>query len=67
MLGIVMTEGGTEMAGTHTPRQTVRVDADLWRDFGEVADPDRSSVLRDFMAWYAGRPGAKMPRRPKPE
>lgn len=67
MLGLDMTQGGSEMAGTHTPRQTVRVDADLWREFGEFAEPDRSTVLREFMRWYTWQPGAKMPRRSKPE
>jgi len=48
---------------THTPRQTIRVDADLWSAFGEQAEPDRSTVLREFMRWYTWQPGAKMPRR----
>jgi len=48
---------------THTPRQTIRVDADLWAAFGEHADPDRSTVLREFMRWYTWESGAKMPRR----
>jgi hypothetical protein len=55
------------MPSTHTPRQTIRVDADLWAAFGERADPDRSSVLREFMRWYTGQPGAKIPRPPKDE
>lgn len=53
------------MPSTHTPRQTIRVDAELWSAFGEAAQPDRSAVLREFMRWYTWHPGAKMPRRPK--
>lgn len=52
---------------THTPRQTVRVDKELWEAFGKVADPDRSTVLRDFIRWYTGEVGAKMPRRRQPQ
>jgi hypothetical protein len=66
-LGVVMTRGEPDMPSTHTPRQTIRVDADLWADFGEVAQPDRSAVLREFMRWYTWKPGVKMPRRTKPE
>jgi len=51
------------MPSTHTPRQTIRVDADLWAKFGELAEPDRSTVLREFMRWYTWESGAKMPRR----
>lgn len=49
----------------HTPRQTIRVDADLWRRFGELAQPDRSTVLREYVRWYVGEKGATIPRRPK--
>lgn len=50
-----------------TPVRPIRVDADLWDEFGKAAtasDSDRSAVLRAFMAWYARRPGAKPPTRP---
>ena len=43
---------------------TVRMAHDLWERFGELAEPDRSAVLRDFVRWYAGEAGAKMPKRP---
>ncbi len=46
-----------------TPMHTIRVDADLWRLFGQVADPDRTSVLREFIRWYVREPGVTMPRR----
>lgn len=50
-----------------TPVRPIRVDADLWNDFGQAATTngtDRSAALRAFMAWYARRPGAKLPERP---
>jgi hypothetical protein len=53
----------TGRSGRGTARQTIRVDEDLWQQFGEVADPDRSTVLRDFIRWYVGEQGAKAPKR----
>lgn len=50
-----------------TPVRPIRVEAGLWDDFGKAAtasDTDRSAALRAFMAWYARRPGAKLPVRP---
>ena len=51
-----------------TPLRTVRVDDDLWLPFGDAVEgqgePDRSAVLRQFIAWYLREPGAKMPKRP---
>lgn len=50
-----------------TPPRPIRVDDDLWKRFGHattLAGADRSATIRDFMAWYARDPGAKMPRRP---
>jgi hypothetical protein len=40
-------------------------DVGLWERFGDVADPDRSEVLREFIRWYTGEPGAELPRRPE--
>ena len=50
-----------------TPMHTVRVEDDLWKAFGELAEPDRAAVLRDFMRWYTRQPGARMPKRPSEE
>jgi hypothetical protein len=53
-----------------TPGRNIRVDADLWERFGEftqVAETDRSDVLRDFIRWYVREPGAKLPPRPSAE
>lgn len=46
------------------PTFQVRMDREQWMKFGEVAQPDRSAVLRDFIDWYLREPGAKMPKRP---
>jgi hypothetical protein len=43
---------------------TVRMGGDLWKRFGEVAEPDRSAILREFVRWFVRETGAKMPRRP---
>ena len=48
-----------------TPLKRMRVDDDLWSQFGELAAPDRSAVLREFMRWYVREPGAKLPKRPE--
>jgi hypothetical protein len=56
----------TGRSGRGTPRQTIRVDEDLWVKFGELTAAeglDRSSVLRNFIRWYIGQPGAKPPVR----
>jgi|KBSSwiStaDraftv2_1062776.scaffolds.fasta_scaffold01170_14 hypothetical protein len=47
-----------------TPKQTIRVDPDLWRRFGDVVG-DRAAALRTYMAWVLREPGAKLPRRPE--
>jgi len=51
-----------------TPIRSIRAEDDLWKAFSdacEVAEADRSSVIREFLGWYAGLPGSRMPRRPK--
>lgn len=54
-----------------TPHRTIRAERDVWDPFGAAVEhqgePDRSTVLRAFMAWYARLPGAKMPARPGAE
>lgn len=64
-----MTTEGAAVTGSdhegHTPRQTIRVDAEEWDDFGTVVGPkNRSRVVREFIAWYLRKPGAKLPQRP---
>jgi hypothetical protein len=51
-----------------TPTRPIRIEATLWEQFGAAtgsAGADRSAVLRDFIRWYVGEPGAKTPKRPK--
>jgi hypothetical protein len=48
-----------------TPLRRLRVDDDLWEEFGAAAEPDRSAVIRDFMRWFIREPGAKLPARPE--
>jgi hypothetical protein len=49
-----------------TPFSRFRVDPEDWRAFGDAVpdDTDRSKVLREFVAWYVRKPGAKLPQRP---
>jgi hypothetical protein len=49
-----------------TPRRVFSVSDDLWDEFGEaVGERQRSEYLRLLIAAFLGRPGAKMPKRPK--
>ncbi|MEV6035985.1 hypothetical protein AB0L65_32855 [Nonomuraea sp. NPDC052116] len=55
------------MKDTHTRHRPIRVDAELWDAFGAlVGDRNRSAVIREFIRWYVGERGAKLPRPPKP-
>jgi hypothetical protein len=50
-----------------TPHHQIRVDRDLWDEFGTAAvamGTDRSEYLREFMRWAVRREGAKQPKRP---
>ena len=50
-----------------------RTTDDLWERFGDAVDrapdpeADMSKVLRQFVRWFAGEPGAELPKRPTPE
>lgn len=51
-----------------TPRQTLRIDRDLWEEFGAATGHRaRGEVVRAFIEWYVSRPNARRPVRPKPE
>ena len=54
-----------------TPHRTIRAEDDIWLPFDEAVrhqdQPDRSTVLRNFMAWYIRVPGSKLPTRPGPD
>lgn len=47
-----------------------RTTDELWERFGRAveegpdAEADRSKVLRNFIRWYIGEPGARLPDRP---
>lgn len=48
-----------------SPNRAFRmVDIGLWERFGAIARPNRSTVLREFIAWYLREPKAKLPARP---
>ncbi|MGH3584859.1 MAG: hypothetical protein ACRDQ0_00915 [Pseudonocardia sp.] len=49
-----------------TPPRQIRI-GDDWFDFDAAAkamDTERASLVREFIAWYLKRPGAKLPARP---
>lgn len=47
-----------------TQHRSIRIDDDLWEELGRVAEPDRATVIREFIRWYLRRPKAKLPERP---
>jgi hypothetical protein len=58
------------MANQH--RQKLRgirgIDDQLWSDFEQAAarlGTDRSDILRRYIEWVVGRPGAQLPDRPE--
>ena len=55
------------MTAKGTSIQNIRVDRELWADAKAAAEEqgtDRSAVVRAFLEWYVGRPGARLPERP---
>lgn len=54
----------------NTPLQKFRAEKEFWDHFGDSvaaspdAEADRSKVLRQFMRWYNGERGARLPERP---
>ena len=55
------------MPGRGTPKVTLRVPEDVWREFGQAAAAvgmDRAALLRQFIQWYIRQPEAKIPKRP---
>ncbi|TJZ55594.1 hypothetical protein FCH28_09645 [Streptomyces piniterrae] len=50
-----------------TQHRSVRIDDDDWRDLKTRAPGgDRSAAIKELLAWYLRRPGAKLPKRPDP-
>ncbi len=55
----------SEDRSTHTPHRPIRVEGPLWELFGKVAgNRNRSTVIREFIAWYVRESGARLPERP---
>lgn len=57
------------MANVHKHKQRVvrGIDDDLIADFDAAAKEDgidRSALVRAYMEWHVGRPGARLPTRP---
>ncbi|MFJ6215053.1 hypothetical protein ACIQGZ_17210 [Streptomyces sp. NPDC092296] len=49
-----------------TPPRQIRI-GDEWYDFDTAAKTmgtERATLIREFIAWYLRRPGAKLPQRP---
>jgi hypothetical protein len=52
--------------GKGNPRRTVRVDDETWDEFGLAAErlgSERATLVRKYIDWVLGRPGAEAPRR----
>ena len=50
-----------------TPARQMRISDEDWSDFESAAasrETDRATLVREFIAWYLRRPGAKLPKRP---
>lgn len=60
------------MSPDYDPQRQFRIPDSEWLPFeqaAKTANPDagrspRGKVLREFIAWYMRRPGAKLPQRP---
>ncbi len=44
--------------------QQTRIPEADWLEMHELAGPQRAEIIRQFIAWYLRRPGAKQPDRP---
>ena len=48
-----------------TPRQTIRIELADWDALGRaVGVRERGRLIRQLIAWYLRKPGAKLPQRP---
>jgi hypothetical protein len=53
----------------HPVRGLRGIEQQLWDAFDQsakAAGSDRSALLRQFMEWHTGQPGAELPVRPEP-
>ena len=48
----------------HGPVRSIRVSDEIWDAYLEAAGDQHPAVLKQFLAWYARRPGVKRPNRP---
>lgn len=69
---IITTTSNTRRESTMaaTKARPIVMTEDLWKDFARAVaevDPEtnRSAVVRSFVRWYVGEPGAKLPERPQ--
>ena len=46
-----------------TQHRSVRISDEDWADLA-ARSGDRAAVIKDLIAWYLRRPGAKLPQRP---
>lgn len=49
-----------------TPPRQIRI-GDEWYEFdaaAKAAGTERATLVREFIAWYLRKPGAKLPQRP---
>ncbi|MFH9248206.1 hypothetical protein ACH4LK_22590 [Streptomyces lydicus] len=48
-----------------TKHRSVRIDDQDWEDLqARAPEGDRSAAIKELLAWYLRRPGAKLPKRP---
>jgi hypothetical protein len=53
---------------THTTNRVIRIPDEDWEDLKEVVgERHRAHIVRELIAWYLRRPGAKQPHRPDPK
>lgn len=52
------------MSTEGTDRQSIRVYAALWEEFGKYAEPDRSTHLREYMKRVIRAKGGVVPPEP---
>ncbi|MFF5491501.1 hypothetical protein [Streptomyces virginiae] len=51
-----------------TQHRSVRISDEDWKELAARAPGgDRSAAIKELVAWYLRRPGAKLPHRPEPE
>lgn len=50
-----------------TKHRMVRISDERWDKLGDLAKPNRASVINAFIAWFLREPGADLPERPGEE